>query len=135
MIIDNLTPAQRVIIQRICIIQLDSLRRLLHDESEMDLDITMYLLEKEVSRDEYDDQLMRNITKFTILNNKPDDLRVLDKKDQSKFRHLLARIEDEYSERYPQAISNLWQRIFLLEDINKMEKMLRKQGILSPTLN
>lgn len=118
MIIKDFTPAQRSIIQNICIKQLDSLRRLLHNESKDDTDITMLLIENEVSQEEYEEQLVKNINKFSKLNSNPDDLRVLDDGDLSMFRHILANAEEKYKKKYPKAISNLWQRLFFIEKMH-----------------
>ena len=119
MIIDDFTPAQRVIIKKICILQLDSLRRLLHNESDIDIDITMFLIENEVTKEEYEEQLIKNIGKFSKLNSNPDDLRVLDDLDLSKFRHILFNLEDKYREKFPKAVTNLWQRLHLIEKLSK----------------
>jgi endo-1,4-beta-mannosidase len=118
MIIEDFTPAQRTIIKKICILQLDSLRRLLHNESKDDIDITMLLIENECSQEEYEEQLMKNIDKFSKLVKNPDDLRVLEEGDLSMFRHILANTEKKYKKDYPQAISNLWQRLFLIERLH-----------------
>jgi len=119
MIIDDFTPAQRVIIKKICILQLDSLRRLLHNEPDIDIDITMFLIENEVTKEEYEEQLIKNIGKFSKLNSNPDDLRVLDDLDLSKFRHILFNLEDKYREKFPKAVTNLWQRLHLIEKLSK----------------
>ena len=122
MIIEDFTPAQRTIIKKICILQLDSLRRLLYNESDMDLDLEMFLIENEISREEYDKQLVENISKFKKLTKNPDDLRVLDNYDLSKFRHILATLENKFNERYPKAVSNLWQRLFMIERISETKQ-------------
>lgn len=122
MIIEDFTPAQRKIIRKICIKQLDSLRRLLHNESEDDTDITMLLIENEVGKDEYENQLILNIDKFSKLGRNPDDLRVLDEDDLSMFRHILAQVEDKFKEEYPNAVANLWGRLFLIERIQTASK-------------
>jgi len=119
MIIEDFTPAQRIIIKKICIHQLDSLRRLLYNETETDIDITMFLIENEVTQEEYEEQLVKNIGKFKKLNKNPDDLRVLDDTDLSKFRHILTHTEEHFKEKYPKAVSNLWQRLFLIEKISE----------------
>jgi len=122
MLIENLTPAQRKITKHICILQLESLTRLLNNESEDDTDITMFLIENEVTRDEYEEQLQKNITKFKRLKDEPDNLRVLDEIDLSKFRHILSSVENRFNDNYPKAISNLWRRLFLIERLNNMKE-------------
>jgi succinate dehydrogenase flavin-adding protein (antitoxin of CptAB toxin-antitoxin module) len=118
MVIEDFTSAQRSIIKKICILQLDSLRRLLHNESKDDIDITMLLIENECSQEEYEEQLIKNIEKFSRLIKNPDDLRVLGEGDLSMFRHILANTEKKYKKDFPQAISNLWQRLFLIEKLH-----------------
>ena len=122
MIIEDFTPAQRIIIKKICILQLDSLRRLLYNESDMDLDLEMFLIENEISREEYDKQLIENISKFKKLTQNPDDLRVLDEYDLSKFRHILATLENKFNAKFPKAVSNLWQRLFMIERISETKQ-------------
>lgn len=116
--INDFNKSQQGMIKIICIHQLDSLRRLLHNESDTDMDITMYLIENEVTVDEFKEKIEENIIKFQKLTRNPDDLRVLDKSDLSKFRHILNNIEDNYSHKYPKAISNLWSRLFMIEEIS-----------------
>lgn len=116
--IENLTPAQSKLIREICIHQLKSLERLYNNESRSEIDITMYLIKREVSVDEFRDQLLNNMEKFSRVRNKPESFAQLDTEDLSMFRHILAQIEDNYKERYPNAVANLWKRLFLIEDLN-----------------
>lgn len=116
-VIENLTPGQSKIIKEICIHQLRSLERLYNDESKSDIDITMFLLKREVSPEEFKEQLLKNMEKFQKVEKEPDSFASLDTNDLSMFRHILAKIEDNYTDKYPNAISNLWRRLFLIEDL------------------
>lgn len=117
------TPEQQIkIIRAICVFQLDSLKRILNDEMEpfedgTQIDITMFLIENEVEKNELQELLEYRIKLFGDLHDNPDDLRVLSKEDLSMFRHLLSNLEDEWRDIYPNAVRNLWKRLFLIEDI------------------
>jgi hypothetical protein len=115
--IENFTPAQREIIQIICGHKLDSLNRLLRGEPDCDIDIELYLYENEVSEEEFINSLNEQITNFKKLHRNPDDLRVLPKEEMSGFKHVLANLEKDYSEKYPLAIANLWNRVNIMDNL------------------
>lgn len=119
----NLTKAQNRIIKRLCQFQLESLYRILHDESHSETDIKLYLIMNECSEESFYETLLDDIDKFEGLLNNPEDLRILDKDDLSKFRHLLANIKEEYREKYPNAIANLWKRLYIIEDHRKIKHL------------
>jgi len=77
----------------------------------------MFLVENEVTKEEFTDKLEENIEKFRKLVKDPDDFRVLEKSDLSKFRHILTHVEDDYKKEFPNAIANLWRRLFLIEHV------------------
>jgi hypothetical protein len=117
--INHFTPAQRKIIKAICIFQLESLNRILNNESEGNIDLELYLLQNEVDKEDVDKEIKQQVIKFQSLHDNPDDLRVLSKNELYEFRHYLANLEDNYKDEYPLAISNLWNRLFLIEEIQK----------------
>lgn len=115
----DFTKAQAKIIREICSYQLLSLKRLYNGEDHSDEDIIMYLIKNEVSQVEFRESLEKSIECFEQVHNDPADLRILDDEDISMFRHLLTNLEDEYKDEYPNAIKNLWSRLFILEDKKK----------------
>lgn len=112
---EELSDAQRVMVRIICTHQFDSLKRLYDNNACCEEDITMYLIKYNVTLDEWKEILEDSMDKLNKVHENPDDLRELSGEDISMFRHTLANIEDDYKDKYPKAISNLWQRLFLLE--------------------
>jgi len=113
----DFTHVQRLLIRNICTEQLESLNRLLNNESLADIDVDAYLHEWDITKEEFEEQLIKNIRKFKKVAKDPDDLRVLHEGDLSIFRHILFHVEDRYKEKYPNAVSNLWRRLFLIEHV------------------
>lgn len=114
--INDLTDAQIRVIKAICTHQLDSLNRLLTDDAICNEDVTLFLIENEVTREELDNGLINQISRFEELYDNPDDLRALNQDELSMFRHLLANIEKEWANKFPNAIKNLWQRLHIIEE-------------------
>lgn len=114
--ITDLTDPQIRVIKAICTHQLDSLKRLIADEALCNEDLTLFLIQNEVTREELNEKLHEQITLFSELYNNPDDLRVLDQQELSMFRHLLSNIEQEWADKFPNAIRNLWQRLHIIEE-------------------
>lgn len=116
---EELTPAQEKIVKEICYIQLSSLRRIYNNNSYSDVDITMLLIKEEISKEDFINRLEIRMEKMKSLGKQPSKINSLDDDDLSIFRHILANIEDKYKDRFPNAIANLWNRLFILEDVKK----------------
>ena len=112
----NLTKAQNLIVRRISQFHLQCLYRILNDETHTDIDIKLFLIQNDCDEDVFYETLLEDIAKFENLVDNPEDLRILDPSDLSKFRHLLANIKVKYQKKYPNAIRNLWERLYLIED-------------------
>lgn len=121
---EDLSPAQEKIIKEICYLQLGSLRRLHNDESAGDVDIELYLAQHEVSREDFKNRLSLQIDRIKRFGIRPDKIQELDESELSIFRHLLNNLADKYKDQYPKAISNLWERLFILGDFKAVEKIL-----------
>lgn len=117
---NNFTESQNLIIRAMCQIQLESLKRVEDGDDHSGEDLIMMLIEHEVSKEEFQASLIKRIGKFEQLHKDPEDLKVLSVEDLSMFRHLLMNLEAIYKEEYPQAISNLWNRLFLIEQAQNM---------------
>lgn len=113
-------PTQSAIIRMMCQIQLESLQRIHDNNDESGEDIRMLLIIDEIPEENFRTSIVKQMEKFKKLHQDPEDLKVLDAQDLSNFRHLLTNIEDVYNESYPQAISNLWNRLFLIEQTQSM---------------
>jgi len=116
MIDTELSKAQNLIIKRICQYQLDSLNRILNDETHTEIDIKMFLIENDCDENDFQETLSSDIAKFENLFHNPNDLRVLAKEELSQFRHLLANLRQDYKDKYPNAYRNLWERLYIIED-------------------
>jgi hypothetical protein len=119
MLNQELTNSQVKIIKYICTIQLQSLERLLSNNSHSEIDIILFLARNDINKDNFKRELLDSINDFDTLKNNPDCLQILSKKDLSIFRHLLFNLEDEFKYKYPKAIKNLWLRLNLIEDSEK----------------
>lgn len=116
LIFDELSPTQISIIKQICFTQLSSLRRLYNNEHHSDNDIIMVLIENEIEEDEFKHQIENKLDTFKKLSKDPDHLSKMSDTDLSAFRHILTQVEDQFKDKYPKAISNLWNRLFIIED-------------------
>lgn len=116
------------IIVTISSIQIASLKRLLEDKMDCEEDITLHLIENEVSLESFKASVSDSINNFQKLLDDPTDLRVLPEEDASMFRHTLANLEHEYKPDFNKDVSSLWQRLFLLEKV-------KAQDIYPPNLN
>ena len=116
-IFDNLSSKQTQIVKTICYAQLNSLRRIYNNKHHSEQEIINLLIEYEVSEDQLKDELENRLDAFKKLSNNPNDISKLRPHDLSAFKHLLANIEKEFKEKYPKAVSNLWERLFIIDDI------------------
>lgn len=124
LLIEDLTYEQKQIIKQICYAQLNSLRRIYNNQHHSDQDIVMVLIENNIDEEAFKDLIEDKLDKFKDLHKNPENLGKLNDTDLSAIRHILAQIEDEYNETYPQAISNLWQKLFWIEKIRNTSEML-----------
>lgn len=115
----SFSEAQHKIINHICLIQLESLQRIQDNNQLSDQDLIMLLITEDIPKEEWESALREKISRFETLKENPTDLRVLDESDLSIFRHILANIEEDFQGSYPNAVSNLWQRLFLIEELYK----------------
>ena len=116
LIFDELSPTQISIIKQICFTQLSSLRRLYNNEHHSEHDIIMVLIKNEIEEDEFKHQIENKLDTFKKLSKDPDHLSKMSDTDLSAFRHILTQVEDQFKDKYPKAISNLWNRLFIIED-------------------
>lgn len=123
------TDPQITLIRAICVYQMDSLNRIINNNMACDdIDLTMYLIENEVGKDEFQKSLYKGIARFETIYKEPDDLRLLDQEEISMFKHLLANIENNWLSRYPNAVRNLWSRLNIIE---KTQNGMYTQGQLN----
>ena len=107
------TPAQQIIIKEVCLAQLSSLTRV--HEKDTPVDVELVLAQYEVDEVEFKISIASTIERFEQVYSDPTILSRLDIVDINIFKHILYQVEDDYHERYPNAISNLWRKLFILE--------------------
>lgn len=120
-ILGELSPAQELLVKEICFKQLSSLRRLYNNKSNSPLVIANELEKNEVSKEEFLHQLELRMEKVKKISVSPCEINSLENFDLSVFKHILSTLEEKYQERYPQAIANLWNRLFIIEDFGKFD--------------
>lgn len=112
----NLTTNQREIVRDVCKLQLSSLRRIYNNVHESDDDIALLLINKGIKREQWEETLEESLDKFKDVLSQPHKFHELDKFDLSVFRHILTNIEEKYNKDFKVDISNLWERLFMIED-------------------
>ena len=115
--LNEFTPAQSEIIKSICFKQLDSLRRLYMQKPLCKVDIERVIKENNISKEAFEDELENKLFKFKQVAKNHSTLKSMSPDDLSIFRHILLNIEDQYKDKYPKAISNLWQKLFFIENL------------------
>lgn len=126
--INEFTPLQQKIIRNICTTQLESLMRLMEGNGYQEQDITLELIKNEVTEDEFMETLIQRMHSFEIIKADPQLIPSMCEEDISVFRHVLANLEDQYKDKYPKAIANIWNRLFILEEFNNMQKQTFNQN-------
>lgn len=112
-------PEQNDIIKKICEIQIDSLLRLVNKTQIDGMIIRDFLERDNTSPEEFEIAVDKSVNRFTELYKDPSNISLLTKEDMSKFKHILANIEDHYIAEFPMAINNIWTRINFIEKVNE----------------
>jgi len=118
MLFEELTPAQERIIKNICYVQLESFRRIYDNNHRSDDDLIMLLIENEISQDDWNNQLELSMERMKNTGRLPKNINSMNKYELSRFKHILSTVEDDYKKEYPNAVSNLWRKLFLLTDFS-----------------
>lgn len=115
----KLTTAQQLIIRHICSIQLQSLQRIYDDEASLEnnQDLKSILVRNEIDEEKFEDELMLKIDDFKKLKMNPNILTQMKDDDLSTITHIMVNISDKYSKKYPQAVKNIYSKIFFIRDV------------------
>ena len=112
-----LTDAQKTIVQEVCSIQFNSLNDILiktelgeDDQGDRYEDI---LADMGFDRKDFDDELIKTILQFKGLNDDPEKVFELKELDAIVFKHILHNFRHRWEERFPKALSNLWNKLFI----------------------
>lgn len=120
---ESLSDDQIHIVKQICFVQLNSLRRIYNNKHHSEQEIINILIDHEISEDRFREVIEEKLNNFKALHKNPNDLSKLNDIELSRFRHILAQIEDHYKSNYPQAIANLWNRLFIIEEFRTIENL------------
>ena len=119
-----LTEAQNIIIKEVCSIQFESLEDILiqidlgeDEEGERYEDI---FIELGILRKDFDERLVETIENFKIVYKEPERIYQLEELDLMIFRHILHYFSRRWDGRYPKALSNLWNKLFIWNISNRL---------------
>lgn len=122
LVTNKLSTAQTKIIRQICYIQLQSITRLIENRSYVDPDVIEKIQEDDVAEEEFMEGLEIKMENFNRLNEDPHILIQMKDDDLSTIRHILTNIQHRFQDRYPNAIKNLWKRLFFIEDLKNFKQ-------------
>jgi len=120
-----LTDAQKVIVKDVCSIQFQSLEDILIDpdigETEDGDKYEDIWDDLGITRIDFDKALIYTIRNFKHVYKDPAQVYFLDDLDMLVFRHILHNFDQElkWTEKYPKAYSNLWNKLFLFGVVHK----------------
>lgn len=119
-----LTEAQNTIIQEVCSIQFESLEDILinvdlgtDEDNERYEDI---ITELGILREDLDEKLIETIHNFQGVHDEPAKIFQLEELDLMVFRHVLHNFGHRWENRFPKALSNLWNKLFIWNVSNEL---------------
>jgi FPC/CPF motif-containing protein YcgG len=116
------TEAQRIIIREICSMEFTSLESILErpllGEYDEDFTVEEILAQYGCTRKDFDESLLDCYHQFQVLHDTPEGLFELKRYEMLIFIQLLHLLENNWKEKYPNALINLWNKIFIWETIN-----------------
>ena len=111
------TEAQKTIIKEVCSIQHGTLTDLLiRKDLGTDEDGEVYediMTELGFGRKEFDIEMINTIHKFKEVHDDPELIYTFEELDMLVFKYILHNFSDEWRDRFPKALSNLWGKIFI----------------------
>ena len=118
------TPTQIIIIKELCSIEFATLERILNnpDLGQIDEDLSY----EEIwamhgcTRKDFDEELIDTYHKFQILHDEPETLLKLGHFEMIIFIQVLHLLEDQWKDQYPNALLNLWNKIFIWESASDL---------------
>lgn len=119
-----LTEAQNTIIQEVCSIQFESLEDILisidlgeDEEGDRYEDI---FIELGIERKDFDEKLVETIDNFQWVHSDPERIFKLEELDLMVFRHILHNFRHRWESKFPKALSNLWNKLFIWNISNEL---------------
>ena len=121
----TLTTIQRKIIKEICSIEFESLEDILQKPVlgalDDDFSIEEILAMHGCTRRDFDEDLINTYHQFQILHDEPDNLINLGHFEMIIFIQILHLLENRWKDIYPNALINLWNKIFIWEASNEIQ--------------
>lgn len=119
------TEAQSNIIRMICSIEFKALEDItleveLGEYSDEGFTHEELLDSVGCDRSDFDEALIETYNQFQSLHENPNLLFELSEHDRIIFRQVLRLYDDEISQRYPNALKNLWDKITIIEAARSM---------------
>lgn len=119
-----LTEAQKTIIQEVCLIQFESLEDILikvdlgySGDGEHYDDI---FTELGIDRSDFDETLVETFRNFESIHGDPEKVFELEEMDLIIFRYILHHFGRKWENKYPKALSNLWNKLFIWNMSNEL---------------
>ena len=119
-----LTEAQNIIVQEVCSIQFESLEDILinvdlgsDEEGDKYEDI---FIELGIKRSDFDEKLIETWKNFQLVYEKPEKVYQLEELDLLIFKHILHNFGRKWDNKYPKALSNLWNKLFIWNISNEL---------------
>ena len=116
---EKLTEAQKIIIRHICSIQLESLQRIYNNESQTEdgVNLAQLLEVHNLNEVEFEKELSLKMSYFESLHNDPNRLSQMGDDNISVITHIMTNISDRYKTKYPNAVRNIWRKLFFIRDV------------------
>jgi hypothetical protein len=118
------TEAQRIIIREICSLEFESLESIIETptlgEYEDGFSIEEMLEQHGCNRNDFNESLLDCYNQYQKLYDDPDSLFSLKRYEMLIFIQLLHLLENNWKDKYPNALLNLWNKIFIWETINEI---------------
>ena len=118
-----LTQPQILIIKDVCSIQFKSLEDIIMKIDLGSVDDEPYeqiLSDLGCTRKDFDEELINTYNNFRIVFEDPESIYNLNELDMTIFKHILHKWEHKWVGNYPKALSNLWNKLFLVSAINEL---------------
>lgn len=113
-----ITKPQAKLIKKVCDIQFESLEQIIA-APELDEETSELMGIFNVSRKEFDESIVTIYNRFIRLKENPENLGELDYETLLVFIFILKHVSEEYRDRYPNAIENLTNKVFLLLNVKE----------------
>ena len=118
------TEAQQIIIRELCSLEFESLEDIIQKPIlgalDDDFSVEEILAMHGCTRKDFDENLIDTYHQFQVLHDDPEGLFKLGRYEILIFIQILHLLEDRWKDTYPNALINLWNKIFIWESANEI---------------